>query len=305
MKYIATTDPIFTDENKAIEYLEQQRWNGDPVCPHCGGMDRTHRITGKSARKGLLFCGHCRKQFTVTIGTIMESSHVSINKWLLAFHLMCSSKKGISAHQLHRMLGVTYKTAWFMNHRIREVFDQSNNNDKLGGEGKTVEADETFWGSKNQLKGAKGGWMHKEKIFSVLERNGEVRSFRVDRVDGKTLKPILKAQVHENTAIMTDDMGAYSKIGQHFDSHDVIRHSRGEYVRAGNIHTNTIEGFFSILKRGLTGVYQHVMSHHLQRYVKEFDFRYTYRKVNDTERFNIALSLIEGKRLYYRLPSFV
>lgn len=305
MKYIATTDPIFTDESKAIEYLEQQRWNGDPICPHCGGMGRAHRITGKSARKGLIFCGHCRKQFTVTIGTIMESSHVPINKWLLAFHLMCSSKKGISAHQLHRMLGVTYKTAWFINHRIREVFDQSGNNDKLGGEGKTVEVDETFWNKLKDVPKAKAGFMHKEKIFSVLERDGEVRSFRVTGVSGKVLKPIIKAQVHKDTDIRSDEWGGYKDLDQHFKSHEVVRHGKGQYVRAGNIHTNTIEGFFSILKRGLNGVYQHVMSHHLQRYITEFDFRYTYRKVNDTERFNIALSLIEGKRLYYRLPSFV
>lgn len=192
-----------------------------------------------------------------------------------------------------------------MNHRIREVFGQSDKSDKLGGEGKTVEVDETFWGSKSKLNGAKGGWMHKEKIFSVLERDGEVRSFRVDGVSGKILKPIIKEQIHKDTHIRSDEWGGYSKLDQHFKSHEVVRHGRGEYVRAGDIHTNTVEGFFSILKRGLTGVYQHVMSHHLQRYVKEFDFRYTYRKVNDTERFNIALSLIEGKRLYYRLPSFV
>ncbi len=293
------TNPIFHDENAALQHLEATRWSDGIVCPKCGGMDKAYKLEGKTTRKGLYKCGHCRKPFTVTVGTVFEGTHIPIHKWLLATHLMCASKKGISSHQIHRMLGITYKSAWFMCHRIREAMKGPDNSGMLGGSGKVVEADETFWGSKNQLKGAKGGWAHKQKIFSLVERKGRVRSFHVDRVDGRTLKPILQKQVSEQTRIMTDDMGAYSKLDQHFDSHDVVRHSRGEYVRGKDIHTNTIEGFFSILKRGLTGVYQHVWKFHLQRYVTEFDFRYSNRKISDFERFNFLLNCIGGKRLYY------
>lgn len=238
MSKITLSNPIFHDEEKAIKHLESIIWDEGPVCPHCGGMEKAWKITGKSARKGLWCCGHCRKQFTVTVGTLFERSHIPIHKWLQAFYLMCSSKKGISAHQIHRMLGITYKTAWFMCHRIREAL-KNESCDLLGGSDKIVEADETFWGSKkNKPKNARG-WNHKQKIFSLVERNGNVRSFHVQRVTGATLKPILKEQVKKETRIVTDDMGAYSKLNQHFDRHDVICHSRGEYTR-GDIHTNTI-----------------------------------------------------------------
>jgi len=299
MKNFSVTNPIFHNEELALQYLESIRWSDGITCPHCGGMDKAYKLKGASTRKGLYKCGHCRKPFTVTIGTVYERSHIPIHKWLLATHLMCSSKKGISAHQIHRMLDITYKSAWFMCHRIREGMKISQDSGKLGGSGKVIEADETFFGSKKNLPKGARGYMHKEKIFSLVERKGYVRSFHVDRVDGDTLKPILKGQVYENTKIMTDDMGAYSKLDTHFDSHDVVRHSKGEYVRGKDIHTNTIEGFFSILKRGLTGIYQHVWKFHLQRYITEFDFRYSHRKISDFERFNIALKWSEGKRLTY------
>lgn len=293
------TNQIFHDEHAAIDYLEKQRWTDGPVCPHCGGTDKAYRLKGKSTRPGLLKCGHCRKQFTVKIGTIFEDSHIPIHKWLLATELMCSSKKGISAHQIHRMLEITYKSAWFMCHRIRKAMEIPKDSDKLGGSGKIVEADETFFGSKKKLPKGARGYMHKEKIFSLVERKGVVRSFHVNDVTGATLKPILQKQVNQETRIMTDDMGAYSKLDKHFDSHEVVKHSKKEYVRGKDIHTNTIEGFFSILKRGLIGIYQHCSSHHLKRYINEFDFRYSHRKISDIERMNLALLGAEGKRLYY------
>lgn len=296
------TNPIFHDEHEAIDYLESQRWPEGPVCPHCGGMDKSYRLKGKSTRPGLLKCGYCRKQFTVKIGTIFEDSHLPIHQWLLATELMCSSKKGISAHQIHRMLEITYKSAWFMCHRIRKAMEIPEESDKLGGSGEIVEADETFWGNKGkQAKGARG-YAHKEKIFSLVQRNGDVRSFHVNDVNEVTLKPILQKQVCEETYVMTDDAKVYNNIGDYFDKHDVVCHSKGEYVRDEIIYTNTIENFFSILKRGLVGIYQHCASCHLKRYIAEFDFRYSFRKISDIERMNFALKGAEGKRLYYYAP---
>lgn len=293
------SNPIFFNEDKAIQHLESVMWPEGPVCPHCGDIDNATKINGKSARKGLWSCISCRKQFTVMVGSIFHGSHTPIHKWLIAVYLMCSSKKGISSHQLHRTLGVTYKTAWFMSHRIREAMKGPEFSGQLGGADEIVEADETFWGREDGVSKAKAGWAHKLKIFSLVERGGSVRSFHVKRVTGETLKPILREQVNSDTRVITDDMGAYSKLNRSFDKHDVICHSKGEYKRGKDIHTNTIEGYFSILKRGLDGIYQHVMSHHLKRYITEFDFRYSHRKVTDIERFNIALRMSEGKRLLY------
>lgn len=294
-------DKRFTNDDAAREHLESIRWPDGPFCPHCGAVDRQSKLEGKSHRPGLYFCGHCRKQYTVTVGTVFERSKIALHKWVLATHLLCSSKKGMSAHQLHRTLGVTYKTAWFMAHRIREAMNIAPSS-PLGSGGGTVEADETYWGNNNKKRpGARGG-AHKMKVFSLVERDGEVRSFHVPNVTAKTLREVLVSQVAEEAHLMTDEAGQYIKTGKKFASHEVVNHSAGEYVR-GNAHTNTIEGFFSILKRGLVGVYHHVGEQHLQRYVHEFDFRYSNRKVNDSERAENALRGISGKRLTYRRAS--
>lgn len=291
--------PQFKDTTSARKYLERLRWPSGPVCPHCGGMEKAYQIKGKSTRPGLWKCGHCRKQFSVTVGTLFERSKIPLHDWLKAVYLLCSSKKGISSHQLHRLLGVTYKTAWFMSHRIREAMSDPVFKEKLGGPGKTVEADETYWGKKFKKHPKARGTAHKEKIFSLVERGGSVRSHHVQRVSGETLKPIIRDQVEKETHLMTDDFGAYKDLGNEFHKHSVVCHSRGEYVR-GPIYTNTIEGYFSILKRGLRGVYQHVKGKHLKRYIGEFDFRYNNRTITDAERADVALIGIGGKRLLYR-----
>ncbi|MGA9755430.1 MAG: IS1595 family transposase, partial [Desulfobaccales bacterium] len=256
----------FHDENAARQFLEAIIWPNGPVCPHCGASGRICRIEaqskekGKGARPGLRACGDCRKQFTVTVGTVFERSKVPLHKWLLATHLICSSKKGISSHQLGRTLKVTYKTAWFMSHRIREAMKPVNPG-MLGGGNNPVEADETFVGSKPGRK-KRRGYAHKNAVLSLVERNGAVRSFHVPSVNADTLKPYLKANITPDAHLMTDDAGQYRLIGPEFARHDVVCHSAGEYVR-GKAHTNTAEGFFSIFKRGIYGVYQHVSPFHL------------------------------------------
>lgn len=298
-------NPHFHDEDAARKHLESIRWPNGPVCPHCGALGRISRIEaqgsekGKGARPGLLFCGDCREQFTVTVGTVFEHSKVPLHKWVLATHLLCSSKKGMSGHQLSRILGVTYKTAWFMAHRIRLAM-KPNYNGMLGGNG-PVEADETFVGRKPGTQ-KRRGYAHKNAVLTLVERNGEVRSFHVANVTANTLKPILKEQINPDAHLMTDDAGQYRLIGPEFAQHDVVTHSTGEYVR-GNAHTNTVEGFFSIFKRGIYGVYQHVSPCHLHRYTTEFDFRYNHRAklgYDDSMRTTEALKGIVGKRLTYR-----
>lgn len=292
----------FNDEDKAREYLEQLRWNGKPECPHCGNIEDNYKLEGKSHRKGLYKCKKCRKQFTVTVGTLFERSKIPLHVWLKAVYFLCSSKKGMSSHQLHRMLGITYKTAWFMTHRIREAMKDPIFVKKLGGKGKIVEVDETFWGNKGkQRKGARG-WGHKEKIFTLIEREGHVKSYHVETVSAKTLKPIMRAQIEKDTHIMTDDFKSYKGLSKDFAKHDAVNHSLKEYAR-GAIHVNSCENYFSILKRGLTGVYQHCGSQHLRRYVGEFDFRYNSRDKNDFERADLALKGIKGKRLMYQRPN--
>jgi transposase-like protein len=290
------TNPIFTDEDKARKHLEKLRWPNGPFCPHCGESEKITKLKGKSHRSGLYQCNSCRQHFTVTVGTLFEDSHIPLNKWLLAFHLMAASKKGISAHQLHRMLGITYKSAWFMAHRIREAMKADYTN-ALGGQG-PVEADETFIGTKPGAKKRKG-YGHKNAVLSLVERGGEVRSFHVPSVSAKTLRPYLKYHIDPEAHLMTDDAGQYRLIGPEFAKHDVVCHSNDEYVR-GEAHTNTVESFFSILKRGLIGTYHHVGAQHLQRYVTEFDFRYNHRKIADSDRAVFALKGIAGKRLTYR-----
>lgn len=304
--------PFFQDEDQARKYLEAQRWPDGPVCPHCGGTERIYPIKAnkqKKVRKGLLHCNDCEQQFSVTVGTVFERSRVPLNKWLLATYLMCSSKKGVSAKQIERSLGVTYKTAWFMCHRIREAM-RDGSPSPMGGFGSPVEVDETFWGGKKQRVNKKArGYGHKEKIMTLVERQGRARSFHVPEVNAKTLRPIMSEQIQRNTVVFTDEAAQYRTsahrpIEQEFAHHATVNHAIGEYVR-GDVHTNTIEGYFSILKRGMNGVYQHCSKEHLKRYLCEFDFRYNYREklgYNDMERTNIALQGIEGKRLTYGLP---
>jgi transposase-like protein len=292
--------PRFKDDQAAREHLEALRWPKGPVCPHCGGADRQSRLEGKAHRPGLLFCGHCRQQYTVTVGTVFEDSKIPLHKWVFATHLLCASKKGMSSKQLERMLGVTYKTAWFMSHRIRKAMETTPKG-LMGGSGGTVELDETFYGRKPG-RDVRRGHEHKLVVFSLVERNGGVRSFHVPNVTAKTLKPILQAQVSKTAKIMTDDAGQYRIMGIPAEQHATVNHKLGEYAR-GNVHTNTVEGYFSILKRGLIGTYHHVSEQHLQRYVNEFDFRYSNREslgVNDEERAATLLKQVSGKRLTYR-----
>lgn len=292
------TNPIFTDETKAREYLEALRWPDGPYCPHCGSVEGIRRLEGKSTRPGLHQCNECRQHFTVTVGTVYERSHIPLHKWLLATHLLSASKKGISAHQLHRMLGITYKSAWFMAHRIREAMKDTNPA-PLGGEGKTVEADETFIGRKKR-KSKKYGYEHKMKVVSLVERDGgKARSVVVDKLNTKSIAPILRTTASRKSNLVTDEARHYVKVGREFASHESVNHAAKEYVR-GDTHTNTIEGFFSIFKRGMKGIYQHCGEQHLQRYLNEFDFRYNNRQITDAERADEALKGIAGKRLTYR-----
>lgn len=289
--------PHFTDADKAREYLEALRWPNGPVCPHCGTEGAHYALKGASHRAGLLKCKDCRKQFSVTVGTVFERSKIPLNKWLLAVHLMCASKKAMSSHQIHRMLGVTYNSAWFMTHRIREAMKPGSTG-LMGEGGGVVEADETFWGNNGkQPKGARG-FAHKMKVVSLVERDGEKRSVVVPNVNAKTLRSVLEANVSKSAHLMTDEHSGYTLVGREFASHGVTRHSRGEYA-VGKVHSNTAEASFSLLKRGLIGTFHHVGEQHLQRYVTEFDFRWNHRKTADTERASILLQSIAGKRLTY------
>ncbi len=297
---------IFQDAAKAREWLETHLWADGPVCPFCGSIDEA---TPVATRTGLYQCNEkeCRKQFTVMVGTLFERSHIPLSKWLMVAFLMCASKKGISAHQIHRMIGVSYKSTWFMMHRLREAMRDLSPT-PFGGEGKIAEADETYIGGKEKNKHANKrqreniGGHGKEPVFSLVERGGRVRSHHVLDVSGKTLGPILRAQLNKGSSLMTDEAGHYLHVGKEFASHQKVRHGIGEYVR-GEAHTNTVEGYFSILKRGITGTYHHVSQQHLKRYLGEFDFRYNERValgVDDKERTHRMLKGIVGKRLTYR-----
>lgn len=289
-------NPIFLDADKAREFLESVRWRDGAFCPHCAEAVQVKRLEGSKHRPGLFQCNSCREQFTVTVGTVFERSKIALNKWLMAAYLLCASKKGMSSHQLHRMLGVTYKTAWFMTHRIREAMASSGG--LLGGGGEPIEVDETYWGtSKAKPKGARG-YDHKMKIVSLVERGGDKKTVHMSHVTAATVRPVLMAQISARARLMTDEAAIYIKVGREFSEHGVVTHSAGEYAR-GDITTNTVESSFALLKRGLYGTFHHVGEQHLQRYANEFDFRWNHRKTTDMQRAIVALRGIEGKRLTY------
>jgi transposase-like protein len=295
--------PYFHDEAAAFEHLEESLWPNGAVCPHCGTIGGATKLQGKAHRLGVWKCNEreCRKQFTVKVGTVFEHGRLPLNKMVQAVYLMCSSKKGVSSHQLHRTLEITYKSAWFLSHRIREAM-RDGKLGPLGGQNMVVEADESFVGGKAKNR-AYGPIPEKQSVFSLVERQGKVRSFHVANVTGATLQPVMKAHIDRATYIMTDEAPVYKKTGAEFAGHGSVNHSANEYVRAYFWHTNTVEGYFSILKRGIIGVYQHVSEAHLHRYLAEFDFRYNQRirlGVDDSERAAQALKGIVGKRLTYK-----
>ena len=293
--------PVFTDDNAAREAMEAVLWPFGPRCPRCQSLERIGTVAG--GRPGLYRCGACKRQFTVTVGTIFERSKVPLSKWWLAVHLMASSKKGMSAHQLHRMLGVTYPTAWFIEHRIRAAMADGSLT-PMGGEGATIEIDETFIGKKPGMPKHRG-YGHKNAVMTLIERGPDgarARSFHVSGTAAADLLPIIKAHVASGSHIMTDEAGQYAHLDRHFAAHDTVTHGAGEYAR-GSAHTNTVEGFYSVFKRGMTGIYQHCAAHHLHRYVAEFDFRYNTRTrlgVDDAERAARVVRGAVGKRLMYR-----
>jgi transposase-like protein len=305
------TNPIFTDAEAARAHFEAIRWPSGPYCPFCGVTgDRVAALGGSSMGPGWYHCKDCRRKFTAAVGTIYERSHIPLTKWFLATHLMCSSKKGMSAHQLGRMLGLPYKTAWFMAHRIREGMRELSPT-PMGGAAKIIEADETFVGGKekNKHKGKRNadniGGMGKEAVFSLVGRGGKVRSRHVANVTATTLKPVLTEHLDKASSLMADGEGQYRILGPLFARHEAVNHGIGEYVRV-DAHTNTVEGYFSILKRCITGVYHHVSEAHLKRYLGEFDFRYNERSalsVEDSERATKAVKGVVGERLTYKQPN--
>lgn len=301
------SDRHFHDERAAYAYVEARVWPTGPVCPHCGNADakRMKLLEGKSTRIGVRQCNECRKPFTVKVGTIFEASHIPLRVWLQAIHLLCSSKKGISSNQLHRILGVTLKTAWFMSHRIREAF-RTGELSPMGGEGSIVEIDETFIGQKEGAE-KRAAYFHKNVVLSLVERGGSVRSFHVDSTRKEDIIPIVEANIAKETHVMTDEAKTYRYLGAHFAKHGSVDHSAKEWGyrdREGvKVNTNTAEGYYSVFKRGMKGVYQHCAEKHLHRYLSEFDFRYSNRialGVDDVGRADRALAGAKGKRLTYR-----
>jgi len=306
------TDKIFTDEEAARKHFEALRWPDGPVCPFCGLVGDAIELKGKSTRPGLYKCHGCQKPFTATIGTLYERSHIPLTKWLLATHLMAASKKGMSAHQLWRMLGFgSYRTAWFMAHRIREgMAPLKSEAGPLGGKGKIIEADTTYVGGKEKNKhrskrtagniGGKG----KQIVHTLVERGGRARSDHIANVSGKTLRPVVMKQVSRKSTLMTDTAGGYMDMGKEFVRHEMVDHGAGEYVR-GDAHSNTVESYFATFKRGIMGTYHNVSEAHLKRYLAEFDFRYNERTalgVSDAARAAKAVNGVANKRLTYRQP---
>lgn len=311
---------IYTDENAARKHLEGLLWPNGPVCPHCGTGDEATLLKGKSTRPGVYKCRACEKPFSVTVGTVFERSKIKLNTWVYAVDLYTASKKGFSAHQLHRTIGVTYKTAWFMAHRIREAMTANKfNKPPMGGAGKVVEADETYFGPTAEERvspqrrgrpynprGSRGP-KNKRTIVSLVERGGEVRSFHVAFADSAVVANIVNENIAKESRLHTDESRLYSKVGANFAAHETVVHSRKEYAR-GDVTTNSVEGYFSIFKRGMKGVYQHCAEHHLHRYLAEFDFRYNRRIAlgySDAMRGEDALKGIAGKRLTYHRPNAV
>ncbi len=305
--------PHFHDEEAAYAFVEERVWPTGPVCPHCGERERVGKLKGTSTRIGVHKCYACRKPFTVKVGTIFESSHVPMHLWLQAIFLIASSKKGISSNQLHRTLGVTLKTAWFMSHRIREAM-RDGALGPLGGEGQVVEADETYFGRKENERemrtsgkaygrSKKGrGPANKRAIVSLVERGGSVRSFHVPSADKFTVTKIVRDNVAEESRLHTDESRLYRDAADLVAQHETVRHSAGEYAR-GDVTTNSVEGYFSVFKRGMRGVYQHCAEKHLHRYLAEFDFRHNNRVklgVNDVQRSERLLKGVVGKRLTYQ-----
>ena len=302
--------PALTDDDTAREAMERILWPNGPVCPHCGNVEQAKigKVEGKSARAGLYYCGACKSQFTVTVGTIFERSKVPLSKWWMAVHLLASSKKGFSSHQLKRVLGVSYQTAWFMTHRIREAMG-TRDTSPMGGEGGIVEIDETFIGKREGVE-MRRGYAHKNVVLTLVERGGSVRSFHVDSTKKIDVMPIIKANIAKDTHVMTDEANQYSQLGDDFADHSAVDHHRGEYgykdrKTGALVTTNTAESYFSVFKRGMTGVYQHCSEKHLSRYLAEFDFRHSNRAklgVSDAERAAKIVAGAKGKRLMYRRP---
>ncbi len=297
----------FNEEAAAYAFVEARLWANGRVCPHCGVIDKSGALRGKDDRVGLYKCYACRKKFTVKVGTIFEDSHVQMRDWLVAIHLICSSKKGFSANQLHRTLGVTLKTAWFIGHRVREAM-RIGGLAPMGGAGGIVEIDETFIGRKPDVE-ARPGWVHhKHAVLTLVERGGSARSFHVENVTKEDVLPIVRANLDRESHVMTDEAKRYAQLGNEFAKHDAVDHSRGEYgytdrKTGTKVHTNTIEGYYSIFKRGMKGVYQHCGERHLHRYLAEFDFRYSNRiktGYDDTARADSALAGAKGRRLMYK-----
>ena len=305
----ALSNPIFHNEEAAYAHVEARIWPEGPFCPHCGATDRISAIAAnpaKRVRMGLKKCGHCKKQFTVKVGTVFEQSHVPLNIWLQAIALLTSSKKGFSTNQLSRVLGVTIKTAWFMSMRIREAM-AVDGSEPLGGLGKVLEIDETFLGHQPTVFVSGKGWTTRRnaselrKVVTIVERGGRARSIKVDNLRKAEMDRALQ-NASRDSALMTDQSGIYKRVGWQFDSHEAVDHGAKEYAR-GEVHTNTVEGTFSIFKRGMRGIYQHCAEKHLHRYLAEFDYRYSNRiklGIDDAARAEIALKGIVGKRLTYR-----
>ena len=297
---------LIADEDFAREFIEFLRWPNGPVCPHCESV-KVYAIAANSAkkvRKGLYKCGDCKKQFTVTVGTIFEDSRIPLNKWFHAIHLLCSSKKGFSSHQIHRTLGITYKSAWFLTQRIRYAMAEEPLASQLDG---VVEVDETYIGGKaknmhasvrkEKIQGR--GAVNKEAVVTLVQRGGNVRTTHVAHVTGANLKEVMKKHVAKDAQIMTDESPSYGFVADEFASHDSVNHKRGEYVREA-AHVNSAESVHAIMKRGVIGVYHHWSAQHLHRYCAEFDFRFNRRKMTDGERTIEAFRKVEGKRLMYR-----
>jgi transposase-like protein len=298
------SQPHFHSEEKAFAYVEKRVWPKGPVCPHCGGQERIGKMQGKSTRIGLYKCYQCRKPFTVRMGTIFESSHVPLHIWLQAMYLVAGSKKGISSQQLARTLGLTVKTAWFLSHRIREAMREGDLA-PFGQGGGAVEVDETYIGRKKGMP-IRGAYHHKMAVLGLVDReSGRARLFHVDKASGSNIQPIVLENLSREARLMTDESYIYRGIGRGFAEHSAVHHQRDEYVR-GDVTTNTVEGAFSIFKRGMRGVYQHCAEKHLHRYLAEFEFRYSHREAtgcNDEDRANQMLRGIVGKRLTYQTAS--